>query len=61
MIKKCLDIYLPDCNEFPVFIYFMAKVKLKIMNGKHCAYVNAIDENGDSVFGKLIYNYIKGV
>ena len=37
------------------------RVKLQIMNGKHCAYVNAADEKGDSIFGKLIYDFIKGV
>lgn len=43
------------------FGYEGERVKLQIMNGKHCAYVNAADEKGDSVFGKLIYDFIKGV
>lgn len=34
------------------------KVQLKVMNGTHCAYVNAVDENGDSVFGKLVLAFI---
>lgn len=34
------------------------KVALKIMNGTHCAYVNAADEQGDSVLGKLIKDFI---
>ena len=29
------------------------------MHGTHCAYVKAVDENGDSVFGKMVFNYIK--
>lgn len=35
------------------------KVKLKIMNGGHCAYVGAEDENGESVFGKIITEFIE--
>lgn len=35
------------------------KVYLKIVNGSHCAYVNAIDQNGESVFGKLVREFIK--
>lgn len=33
-------------------------VQLKVMNGKHCAYVKSLDENGDSVFGKLVIPFI---
>lgn len=33
-------------------------VQLKVMNGRHCAYVNAVDENGESVFGKLVLPFI---
>lgn len=29
------------------------------MHGTHCAYVKAVDENGDSVFGKMVFDYIK--
>ena len=29
-------------------------VKLTVMQGKHCAYVRAVDENGDSVLGKMV-------
>ena len=36
-------------------------VQLKIMNGGHCAYVNAVDQNGESVFGKLVMGFIFGV
>lgn len=35
------------------------KVQLKIMNGKHCAYVDATDQNDESVFGKLVMNFIR--
>ncbi|MBQ8267095.1 MAG: hypothetical protein IJZ21_01750 [Clostridia bacterium] len=34
------------------------KVQLKIMNGTHCAYVDAADQNGESVFGKLVTAFI---
>ena len=35
-------------------------VQLKIMKGKHCAYIfkNAIDKNGNNPFGVLVANYI---
>ena len=36
------------------------KVHLKVMNGKHCAYVNAVDPNGKSVFGKIVTEFING-
>ena len=34
------------------------KVQLKLMNGTHCAYVGAIDQNGESVLGKLVTEFI---
>ena len=34
-------------------------VSLKVMQGKHCAYVRSLDENGDSVLGKLILELIQ--
>ena len=34
-------------------------VQLKVMNGKHCAYVKAVDQNGESVFGKMVTAFIK--
>ena len=37
-----------------------ANVQLKVMNGKHCTYVNAVDQNGESVFGKIAAAFIKG-
>lgn len=33
-------------------------VSLKVMQGKHCAYVRAVDESGDSIFGKMILELI---
>ncbi len=35
-------------------------IQLKIMNGKHCAYIGAADENGESIFGKLVEAFICG-
>lgn len=32
-----------------------------VMNGTHCAYCNKLDENGISVFGPLIYDFIKNI
>lgn len=38
----------------------MDRVDYKIMeNSKHCRYVNAFDENGNSIFADLIFNFIK--
>ena len=33
-------------------------VQLKVMNGTHCAYVGATDQNGESVLGKLVTEFI---
>lgn len=30
-----------------------------VMHGKHCEYLNKFEENGDSVFAKLIYDFIE--
>ena len=30
-----------------------------IMHGKHCEYCRKLDDNGESVFGKMIYDFIK--
>jgi len=35
------------------------KVTLKIMNGRHCAYVNAVDQDGQSILGKLVLDFIQ--
>ena len=29
-----------------------------IMHGKHCEYVRKLDENGETVFGKMIYDFL---
>lgn len=34
------------------------KTTLKVMNGKHCAYVGRIDEDGKSAFGKMVEEFI---
>ena len=36
-------------------------VKLQVMESKHCAYVCKADENGDSIFGKLVADYIESI
>ena len=33
--------------------------KYKLMHGTHCHYVNMLDENGDSVLGKIAYEFIE--
>ena len=40
------------------FNYDESKIKLKIMEGKHCEYVSKVIDN-ESVFGKIIYEFIK--
>jgi hypothetical protein len=34
-------------------------VTVKMMHGNHCEYISKMDEQGESVFGKLLYEYIK--
>jgi hypothetical protein len=34
-------------------------VELRIMHGRHCSHNSALDENGESVFGKLISDFIE--
>jgi len=34
-------------------------VQMKLMNAKHCGYIKAFEENGDNVFGKLIWEFIQ--
>ena len=34
-------------------------VHFKVMNGGHCDYVNAVDQNGESVFGRIVAAFIK--
>lgn len=35
------------------------KVRLQVMHGKHCRYVGAVDEKGDSVFGQICADFIQ--
>ena len=42
------------------FDYDQEKISWKLMHGKHCAYVRAWDENGESVFGGIIFDFIQG-
>lgn len=35
-------------------------VKLQMMRSSHCAYVGKVDENGVSIFGKLVSDFILG-
>ena len=41
------------------FNYDLSKVEVKIMDGTHCSYVGQYNENNESVFGKIIYEFIK--
>ncbi len=41
------------------FEYDEEKIQYRLMNGKHCSYGAARDENGDSVFGKLITEFVE--
>lgn len=34
-------------------------IQLKIMHGSHCAYVNAVDHNGESILGRMVTEFIK--
>jgi hypothetical protein len=31
----------------------------KCLHSNHCRYVNRFDENGESIFGKLVYDFIE--
>lgn len=35
------------------------KVVFKLMNGTHCAYIDKKDENGESIFGKIVLDFIE--
>ena len=45
-------------SALKTFEYDESLIKFKLMHGKHCEHCKAKDENGDSVFGKVIYNFI---
>ncbi|MBE6787066.1 MAG: alpha/beta hydrolase [Ruminococcaceae bacterium] len=40
------------------FGYEQNKILYRIMNGKHCSYIHTFDQNGDSILGKLIKEFI---
>lgn len=40
------------------FRYDMSKITLKVMHGTHCAYVRQMDDAGNSVFGRLVEEFI---
>ena len=35
--------------------------QLKVMHGTHCHYIPAVDDNGDSVFGRIAAEYIRSI
>ena len=43
------------------FRYDLSKIKLKVMHGGHCMHCSAKEEDGTSVFGKIIFDYISEV
>jgi len=43
------------------FRYDQNRISLTVMHGKHCAYDYKVDEAGESVFGKLIYEFIERI
>jgi hypothetical protein len=47
-----------ETEEMDKCLFSFTEKELKIMNGGHCAYVNALDENGKSILGKLVKDFI---
>lgn len=45
-------------SAFEHFEYDMSKIHLKVMQGKHCAYVSRADDNGNSILGQIVSEYI---
>lgn len=43
------------------FRYDMTKISHTVMHGKHCEYVGKVDDAGESVFGRLSYEFIEKV
>jgi len=43
------------------FRYDEKRIFLTVMHGKHCAYDYKVDEAGESVFGKLILEFIERI
>ena len=40
------------------FEYDQSKIELRLMHGGHCAHNGALDDQGQSVFGRIIYGFI---
>ena len=59
MSEKDLGTIFTDENG-NIFQHFghTENVSLKLMHGKHCEHTRAADENGDSVFGKMVIEFI---
>lgn len=41
--------------------YDMSRVSHQVVHGKHCQYVKACDDNGRSVFGKLVFDFLSAL
>lgn len=41
------------------FGHTQPKVSLQVMHGKHCAYVRSVDEKGESIFGKICFDFVE--
>lgn len=41
--------------------YDPEKIRVTMMHGTHCEYVGKKDENGDSILGKMIYEFVSDV
>ena len=41
------------------FRYDMDRVEVRVMHGKHCQYVGALDPDGESLFSRMIYPFIE--
>ena len=55
---------LTDTSKFPegcVLGYDMSRVSHQVIHGKHCQYVKAYDDNGQSVFGKLVFDFLSAL
>lgn len=40
------------------FEYDQTKIEMRILHGKHGAHANALDDQGQSVFGRIVYGFI---
>ena len=41
------------------FGYSRDGIRLKVMESQHCKYVNRKDESGESIFGQIVFDFIK--